>query len=201
MLPSVDLDKYFIDVKGVAVALMLSFQSARINGSELNAPQSDRFTANSDAPLGQDIFNITVAEIESIVEPDSVGDDVRRESVSFICIHSPILSISVSLLVSTLPRPCRATSASTASTTSSTAGAYYPPGMTPFATLLSQHNCPEIFLKFHKGATDGIACKLLIGGGDLEVPCLRIGEGERGFHWMYGARDIIGYLEGQFVVV
>ena len=27
-----------------------------------------------------------------------------------------------------------------------------------------------------------------------------MGEGERGFHWMYESRDTIGYLEGRFVV-
>ena len=42
--------------------------------------------------------------------------------------------------------------------------------------------------------------ELLAGGGDLKVPFLRIGEGERGFQWMYESRDIIGYLEGRFVV-
>ena len=41
--------------------------------------------------------------------------------------------------------------------------------------------------------------ELLAGGGDLKVPCLRIGEGERGFQWMYDSREIIGYLEGRFV--
>jgi glutaredoxin len=40
--------------------------------------------------------------------------------------------------------------------------------------------------------------ELMSGGGDLKVPCLRIGEGERGFHWMYESRDIIAYLEGRF---
>ena len=39
---------------------------------------------------------------------------------------------------------------------------------------------------------------LLAGGADLKVPSLRIGEGERGFHWMYESGDIIGYLEGRF---
>ncbi len=42
--------------------------------------------------------------------------------------------------------------------------------------------------------------ELIAGGGDLKVPSLRIVEGERGFHWMYESRDIIGYLEGRFVV-
>jgi glutathione S-transferase len=41
--------------------------------------------------------------------------------------------------------------------------------------------------------------ELLAGGGNLKVPCLRIGEGERGFQWMYESRDIIGYPEGRFV--
>ena len=41
--------------------------------------------------------------------------------------------------------------------------------------------------------------ELLSGGGDLKVPCLRIGEGERGFQWMYESREIIGYLEQRFV--
>jgi glutaredoxin len=42
--------------------------------------------------------------------------------------------------------------------------------------------------------------ELLAGGGDLKVPCLRIGEGESGSRWMYESGEIIGYLEGRFVV-
>jgi glutaredoxin len=41
--------------------------------------------------------------------------------------------------------------------------------------------------------------ELLAGGGDLKVPCLRIGEGERGAQWMDESKDIIGYLEGRFL--
>ncbi len=40
--------------------------------------------------------------------------------------------------------------------------------------------------------------ELLAGGGDLKVPCLRIGEGEHGAQWMYDSKDIIGYLEGRW---
>ena len=46
---------------------------------------------------------------------------------------------------------------------------------------------------------EGARKELLEGGGDLKVPCLRIGEGERGFQWMYESKDIIGYLEGRFL--
>ena len=41
--------------------------------------------------------------------------------------------------------------------------------------------------------------ELVAGGGDLKVPCLKIGEGEHGVQWMYESGDIIGYLEGRFV--
>jgi glutaredoxin len=40
--------------------------------------------------------------------------------------------------------------------------------------------------------------ELLAGGGDLKVPCLRIGEGERGDQWMYESSEIINYLEARF---
>jgi len=40
--------------------------------------------------------------------------------------------------------------------------------------------------------------ELLAGGGDLKVPCLRIGEGENGFQWMYESSEIINYLEARF---
>ena len=48
-----DFDEDFIDVEGVAVASVLTLQSACINGSELYAPETDRLSGYSDASLGQ----------------------------------------------------------------------------------------------------------------------------------------------------
>ena len=42
--------------------------------------------------------------------------------------------------------------------------------------------------------------ELLAGGDDLKVPCLRIGEGERGAEWMYESSEIINYLHARFAV-
>ena len=92
MLLAVDLDEDFIDVESVAVASVLSFQSACINGSEFDAPEADRFSADSDAAFSQKIFDISVAQIESIVEPDCVTDDIGRESMALICAHGLILA-------------------------------------------------------------------------------------------------------------
>lgn len=42
--------------------------------------------------------------------------------------------------------------------------------------------------------------ELMAGGGDLQVPCLRIDQGESGYRWLYESKDIIGYLEQRFAV-
>jgi len=36
---------------------------------------------------------IAVAQVETIVQPDGVANDVRGDSVAFGCIHAPTLSI------------------------------------------------------------------------------------------------------------
>jgi len=57
-------------------------------------PQANRFAADDNSSFSQQIFDITVAEVESVVEPDGVANDIWRESVPLISIHTPILSIS-----------------------------------------------------------------------------------------------------------
>ena len=81
MLLAIHLYEYFINVEGISVAPMFAFQSACINGSELNAPESYRFSGYSDVSLSQEIFDIAVAQVEAIIEPDCVGEDVGRESM------------------------------------------------------------------------------------------------------------------------
>jgi hypothetical protein len=40
--------------------------------------------------------NLSVAEVEAIIEPDGVENDVGREPVALASIHPPILAISSS---------------------------------------------------------------------------------------------------------
>ena len=101
MLFAVDLDEDLIDKECVAVATMLSLQTLCIFGTEFNTPQSDGFIADSDTSFGKEIFNVTMAEVETIIEPDGITDDVGWESVTLVCIHRPILSNQTSLFVST----------------------------------------------------------------------------------------------------
>ena len=48
--------------------------------------------ADSDTALSKEIFYISVTQIESVVKPDSVGDDSGRESMSFVRIHRQVIS-------------------------------------------------------------------------------------------------------------
>ena len=59
-------------------------------------PEADRFAANGDSAFGQQIFDIPIAKTETIVEPYGMADDIWRESVALVSMHTPILSISVS---------------------------------------------------------------------------------------------------------
>ena len=58
--------------------------------------EGDDFATDNGASFSDNIFDIPVAEIETIVEPDGVTDDVRRKSVTFIGIHPEILPSSPS---------------------------------------------------------------------------------------------------------
>jgi hypothetical protein len=84
----------FIDVKCIAVTPVLALKASGINGPELDTPKADRFPGDGDAAFGQEIFNISMTYVESEVEPDSIGNNIGRESVSFVGIHEPILAIS-----------------------------------------------------------------------------------------------------------
>ena len=72
----------------------LSDQKFPAGTVKFDTPQSDGLMADGDASLSQKVFNITMAEIESVVEPKCVADDLRWEPMALVSIHAPILSIS-----------------------------------------------------------------------------------------------------------
>ena len=96
MLLAIDLHKDFIDVEGVAVASVLALQAAGIYGTELDTPETDLFPGDGDISFRQEIFDVSVARIEAIVQPNCVADDIWRESVTFVRIHQSILAILAS---------------------------------------------------------------------------------------------------------
>lgn len=101
MLLAVYLHKDFIDVEGIAIASVFSLKSPCVQSTELDAPDSDRFTTDRDAPFCQQILNISMAEIESVVEPDGVGNDIgwgRLAGIGCAYMYSWANSIEISQL-------------------------------------------------------------------------------------------------------
>ena len=66
----------FVNIEGVAVATMLSLQASSIDCAKLDTPQADRLTSDDNAAFSQEVFDITVAEIESVIEPNSERNDI-----------------------------------------------------------------------------------------------------------------------------
>nr|WP_279244826.1 hypothetical protein [Candidatus Litorirhabdus singularis] len=50
----------FINVEGIAIARVLSFQAAGINSAELDAPKTDRFAADGDTAFSEKVFDVPV---------------------------------------------------------------------------------------------------------------------------------------------
>jgi hypothetical protein len=50
----------------------------------LVAPAPDRLVSRFDPPLKERIFDVAVAEVEAMVDPDRVPDDGRRETVPLL---------------------------------------------------------------------------------------------------------------------
>src|SRR5690242_14391738 len=59
-------------------------QLSGVFGSELAAPQTDYLIADRHASCGEQIFDVSKRECEPIVEPNSVGDDLRRKPMALI---------------------------------------------------------------------------------------------------------------------
>lgn len=89
MLLAANPRKDFVNVEGIAIPLVLSFQAARVDRSELYAPQPNRFPTDCNPTLSQQIFNMPVAKIEPLVKPIGIADDIWWESVPFVGIHGP----------------------------------------------------------------------------------------------------------------
>ena len=54
---------------------------------------TDGLAADGDTTFSQEIFDVSMAKIESVVQPDCAGNNVGRELVPFVGAHGPILPI------------------------------------------------------------------------------------------------------------
>jgi hypothetical protein len=60
MLLAIDSDEDFINEEGINASSVLAPQSACVNGSELDTPESNSLPANGNASFSEQIFDIAV---------------------------------------------------------------------------------------------------------------------------------------------
>ena len=65
----------------VSIASVTMPQPMGITGSELVAPEADRLMGDENAAPVQDILDVTVTQVEAVVEPDRMLDDLWRKPV------------------------------------------------------------------------------------------------------------------------
>jgi hypothetical protein len=96
LLLAVDSDEQFIQIPDVAKATLFPLQPLCIAGSEFSAPLSDRFERDNDSTFGQEIFDITEAHTETMIDPHGIADDFRWESVSTVAGSGGLHGLSLS---------------------------------------------------------------------------------------------------------
>ena len=84
LLATVEGDEYLIEIPRVSEAPAPLPEPSRIHAAERTTPPSNRLIGDCDAPLGQEVLNISKTEVEAKVEPDRVSDDVWRESIAVV---------------------------------------------------------------------------------------------------------------------
>ena len=87
MLFTSDLDEDLIDNECVSIARVLAAQALGNLRPKRDAPEADRFTADGNTPFGEEVFDISVAQTESMVQPIGVTDDLGRKPVSVVNVH------------------------------------------------------------------------------------------------------------------
>lgn len=84
VLLALNLDKDFVDKESITITLMPTSKSSSVRRAEFDTPQSNRLVANRNTTLSHKILDIATAQIEAMIEPDNVLNDLGRKSVAFV---------------------------------------------------------------------------------------------------------------------
>lgn len=63
---------------------MSPFQFLSVVEAELLTPMANGFIRNDDASVGQKIFDIAKAQTETMIKPDGMPNDFRREAMTMV---------------------------------------------------------------------------------------------------------------------
>ena len=77
-----------VEVPDVAAAWRLAPETAGVRGPELQRPAADRLIGDENAALEQHLFDQPQAQRKPEVQPDCMGDDLRRKAVALVAVRS-----------------------------------------------------------------------------------------------------------------
>ncbi|OAI28057.1 hypothetical protein A1351_12260 [Methylosinus sp. R-45379] len=81
---TVDRDNDFVEMPNVATTGLFAFQTMGVIGTEFLGPATDGFVGEIDPPFEEHFLDQAQAEWESEIEPDGMGDDLRREAMALV---------------------------------------------------------------------------------------------------------------------
>ena len=87
VLFALNFHEYFIYIERITIALVISAKSFGEFRAELRTPKPNGLIAHLNTTLGQQILNISMTQIESVVEPNSVANYRGRESMALVGDH------------------------------------------------------------------------------------------------------------------
>jgi hypothetical protein len=81
---SLNRNKDFVDMPGVAETSLSLFEFSGIVRPKLLTPLPNRFICDGDPTFGKEFFDFTKAEAEPMVEPDGVTDNFRGKAMTLV---------------------------------------------------------------------------------------------------------------------
>ena len=81
---SVHRDKHFVEMPRVPRSPLAMPQLPRKLLPKFPTPLADRLVADGDPTLGPELFDLPEAEVEAMIKPDGIGNDLRRKAVATI---------------------------------------------------------------------------------------------------------------------
>jgi hypothetical protein len=79
-----DRDHDLVKVPDIMAARSLAPETANIVWAEFQRPPTDCLIGDEDAALEQHLFNQPQAQRKTKIQPDRMGDDPKREAVTFV---------------------------------------------------------------------------------------------------------------------
>jgi hypothetical protein len=97
-----------VEIPDITAGRWLSANAAAIVGAMFSAPSADGLIGDSDPALKQHFLNVAQAEREPVIEPDSAGDNLWRETMVLLWLPPVVQEVSDLLNVRSSAVFCKA---------------------------------------------------------------------------------------------